>query len=156
MSSSLGQVLFVNLIVHYVHIYIFFVVLFICLASGGSSTSTPRFYSITQWSCSAPGLLWEMPDSNPGPLPQKSLARCQWPTTSPEEMSIYYLKGNVYYHWTVTLWSLKVRDFMKMRAESVFFRKISFNPKRYDIVLFSATFIKTVVLWRFFEYKNIF
>ena len=24
-----------------------------------------NFYSITQWSCSAPGSLWEMPDSNP-------------------------------------------------------------------------------------------
>ena len=82
----------------------------------------------------------------------RSLARGQWATTSPE-MSIYYLKGNVYYHWTVTLWSLKVRDFMKMRAESVFFRKISFNPKKYDIVLFSATFIKkNVFLWGIFKY----
>ena len=27
---------------------------------------------ISQWSCSASGSLWEMPDSNPGPLPQKS------------------------------------------------------------------------------------
>ena len=34
--------------------------------------STLRFYSIEQWSCSAPGSLWEMPDSNPGLLPQKS------------------------------------------------------------------------------------
>ena len=35
--------------------------------------STLRFfYSITQWSCSAPGSLWELPDSNPGLLPQKS------------------------------------------------------------------------------------
>ena len=34
----------------------------------------PRWdlYSITQWSCSAPGSLWEMPNSNPGPLPQNS------------------------------------------------------------------------------------
>ena len=34
--------------------------------------STLRFYSIIQWSCSAPGSLWEMLDSNPGLLPQKS------------------------------------------------------------------------------------
>ena len=34
--------------------------------------STLRFYSITPWSCSAPGSLWEMLDLNPGPLPQKS------------------------------------------------------------------------------------
>ena len=32
------------------------------------------FYNISQWSCSASGSLWEMPDSNPGPLPQKSVA----------------------------------------------------------------------------------
>ena len=30
------------------------------------------FYIITQWSCSASGSLREMPDSNLGPLPQKS------------------------------------------------------------------------------------
>ena len=41
------------------------------------------FYSITQWSCSVLGSLWEMPDSNPGPLPQKSGARPQRATTSP-------------------------------------------------------------------------
>ena len=34
--------------------------------------STLRFYSITQGSCRALGSLWEMLDSNPGPLPQKS------------------------------------------------------------------------------------
>ena len=27
---------------------------------------------LTQWSCSASGSLWEMPDLNPGPVPQKS------------------------------------------------------------------------------------
>ena len=30
------------------------------------------FYIITQWSRRASGSSWEMPDSNPGPLPQKS------------------------------------------------------------------------------------
>ena len=30
------------------------------------------FYIIKQWSCSASGSLWDMPDSNPAPLPQKS------------------------------------------------------------------------------------
>ena len=34
--------------------------------------STQRFYNITQCSCSAPGSLWEMPDSNLRPLSQKS------------------------------------------------------------------------------------
>ena len=34
--------------------------------------STLSFYSITQWSGSTPGSLWEMTDSKPGPLPQKS------------------------------------------------------------------------------------
>ena len=29
--------------------------------------SALRFYSITQWSCSAPGSLWKMQDSNSGP-----------------------------------------------------------------------------------------
>ena len=33
---------------------------------------TEIYYNISQWSCSASGSLWEMPDSNPGPLPQKS------------------------------------------------------------------------------------
>ena len=36
--------------------------------------STFRLYCITQWPCSAPGSLWEMPDSNPGCLSQKSAA----------------------------------------------------------------------------------
>ena len=30
------------------------------------------FYSITQWSCSAPGSLWDLPVLNPESLPQKS------------------------------------------------------------------------------------
>ena len=30
------------------------------------------FLHFSQWSCSASGSLWEMPDSNPVPLPQKS------------------------------------------------------------------------------------
>ena len=34
--------------------------------------STLSFYSITQWSGSTPGSLWEMTDSKPGPQPQKS------------------------------------------------------------------------------------
>ena len=52
--------------------------------------STLSFYSMTQWSCSAPGSLREMPDSNPGLLPQKSGAlpmshhiTYQWATKSP-------------------------------------------------------------------------
>ena len=44
----------------------------------GVPPSTLRFYSITQWSCSAPGSLWEVPDSNPGPLPQKWLFFPDW------------------------------------------------------------------------------
>ena len=34
--------------------------------------STLSLYNMTQWSCSASGSLREMPDSNPGLLPQKS------------------------------------------------------------------------------------
>ena len=39
---------------------------------GGFPLYPEIFYFITHWSCSASGSLWEMPDSNPGPLPQKS------------------------------------------------------------------------------------
>ena len=42
------------------------------MASGVGFPLFPEFYIITQWSCSAAGLLWAMPDSYPGPLPQKS------------------------------------------------------------------------------------
>ena len=54
---------------------------------GGFPLSTLRLlHIITQWSCSASGSLWEMPVSNPGPLPQKSgwcALRYHWATTSP-------------------------------------------------------------------------
>ena len=42
--------------------------------------SNLSFYSITQWTCSAPGSLCEMPDSNPCP---RSLVHYQWATTFP-------------------------------------------------------------------------
>ena len=51
--------------------YFFFIYLFIASVVG-YPLYTEFFYIITQWSCSASGSLWEMPDSNPGPLPQKS------------------------------------------------------------------------------------
>ena len=63
---------------------------------------TEIFYIISQWSCSASGPLWEMPDLNPEPLPQKSGAlpmsqhisnetpHLQWATTS--SMSHHILK----------------------------------------------------------------
>ena len=38
----------------------------------GFSLYPAIFYIIRQWSCSVSGSLWEMPDSNPEPLPQKS------------------------------------------------------------------------------------
>ena len=48
-----------------------FLMIFFCLR--GRFPSLPwDFLHKSQWSCSALGSLWEMPDSNPGPLPQKS------------------------------------------------------------------------------------
>ena len=43
---------------------------------GGGLPLYPEIFTvcITKWTCSAPGPLREMPDSNPGPLPQKSCA----------------------------------------------------------------------------------
>ena len=53
-------------------LFLFF--LFLSFTQGQVSFSTPRiFYFISQWSCSASaGSLWEMTDTNLGPLPQKS------------------------------------------------------------------------------------
>ena len=54
--------------------FLFFFFFFFLLLLGRFPLSTPRiFYFISQWSCSASaGSLWEMPDTNLGPLPQKS------------------------------------------------------------------------------------
>ena len=51
--------------------FIFFYYLF--FAPGVGFPLYPEiFVHYSQWFCSASGSLWEMPDSNPGPLPQKS------------------------------------------------------------------------------------
>ena len=49
-----------------------FVRALLCLRGMFPSLYPAIFYILTQWSCSAAGLLREMPDSNPGPLAQKS------------------------------------------------------------------------------------
>ena len=52
------------------------------------------FYIITQWSCSASGSLWEMPDSNPRHLPQKCGAL---------PMSHHISKYYYFYSWTLDI-----------------------------------------------------
>ena len=53
--------------------------------------STLKFYSSTQWSCTGPGSLWEMPDSNTGSLTPRSVARYHWTTLSPTGQKFLYL-----------------------------------------------------------------
>ena len=51
----------------------FFIIFF--FAPGVGFPLYPEIFVLySQWFCSASGSLWEMPDSNPGPLPQKSAA----------------------------------------------------------------------------------
>ena len=52
------------------------------------------FYTITQWSCSASGSSWEMPDFNPGPLPCPEV---WWANNEPSHIwniKIYQVKKN--------------------------------------------------------------
>ena len=63
-----------------VNIIMIFVIFFkdLFLPQGYRFPSLPWvFYFIAQWSCSASGSLWEMPDSNPGPLISTSLKRAR-------------------------------------------------------------------------------
>ena len=53
------------------------------------SASVLKFYSITQWSCSVPGSLWKMQDSN-----QKSGAL---PNDEPQHLQFYYVMTLCYF-----------------------------------------------------------
>ena len=52
--------------------------------ASGVGNSLPYF--ITQWSCSASELLWEMPDLNPGPLCPRSLVHYKWWAITPPNL----------------------------------------------------------------------
>ena len=64
------------------------------------SLYTKIYYIISQWSCSASGSLWEIPDSNPGPLPQKSGAL---PMSHHNFKFLNFYIKNIYYESVVQM-----------------------------------------------------
>ena len=99
LSLHINNIYLLNCMPIEIQLNIFLFFLFFCLR-GRFPSLLRDFLHYSQWSCSASGSLWKMPDSNMRPLPQKSgaLAMChhismshhisyepphlQWATTS--------------------------------------------------------------------------
>ena len=85
------------------------------------SHSTLRFFVLhAQGSCSAPGLLWEMPVANPCPLPSEAWCATNKPCTTSPPMShqlqggwkldqTWFLQQPSTVHYTKTLYNYKQR-----------------------------------------------
>ena len=81
------------------------------------SPSTLRFYSITQWFCSATGSLWEMPDSNPGLLAHYQMSHYY---TSPIYQRLFYLFNRLAF---LIAWRKTVRRGLNIFQKYVFWQK---------------------------------
>ena len=99
------------------------------------SLFTEIYYIISQWSCSASGSLWEIPDSNPGPLPQKSGAL---PMSHHNFKFLNFYIKNIYYESVVQMRfnhektaGLGIRSFQK---NATFLRSFPFFIKERGIL----------------------
>ena len=106
-----------------------FVVVFVCFKWRVCPSTYPEFFKTvlhtTLWSCSEPGSLWEMPDSNPGPLP-----RDWWVTNKPPHLLAswiqqYYILPGPFYPGCDTIWTAS-----SIHMNSVVSTRVAMCPMR--------------------------